>query len=89
MLDGRKYEIFLEVQQHNGTILTQNIKVTPACAVVVEVAAVAVVHREVHAALRNAVDLTVHREVFQLHFRIKDALPQTGVQLAHRLRAVT
>jgi uncharacterized membrane protein YbhN (UPF0104 family) len=65
------------------------ISVAPACVVVVEVAAVAVVNGMVHAALSNAVDLTVHRKVFKLHFRIKDALPLAGGHLVHRRSAVT
>jgi len=56
---------------------------------VVEVAAVAVMNGIVHAALRNAVGLTVHGKVLELHFRLKDALPEAGGYLAHRLGAVT
>jgi predicted lysophospholipase L1 biosynthesis ABC-type transport system permease subunit len=55
---------------------------------IVEVAAVAIEHGVVHAALGDAVDLTVHREIFQLHFRLKHALPEAGVHLSHRLGAI-
>jgi len=55
---------------------------------VVEVAAVAVVNGIVHAALGKAVDLTVHGKVLELHFRLKDALPEAGGHLSHCLGAV-
>jgi hypothetical protein len=60
----------------------------PACVMVVEVAAVAVVNCIVHAALDNAVDFTVSRKVLKLQFRLKDALSHAGGHLAHRLGAV-
>lgn len=59
-----------------------------ASVVIIEVAAVAVVNGVVHAALSNAVDLAVHREVLQLHFRLKNALPEAGGHLSQRLSAI-
>jgi predicted lysophospholipase L1 biosynthesis ABC-type transport system permease subunit len=57
--------------------------------VIVEVAAVAVVNGIVHATLSDAVDLTVHREIFQLHFRLEHALPDAWGYLSHRFGAIT
>lgn len=59
-----------------------------ASVVIIEVAAVAVVNGVVHAALSNTVDLAVHREVLQLRFRLKHALPEAGGHLSHRLSAI-
>jgi hypothetical protein len=59
-----------------------------ASVMIVEVAAVAVMNSVVHATLSNAVDLAVHREVLQLHFRLKYALPDAGGHLSHRLCAI-
>jgi hypothetical protein len=60
-----------------------------ACVMIIEVAAITVMNSVVHATLSNAVDLTVDREVLQLHFQLKHTFPDGGVHLSHRLCAIS